>query len=85
MSQVSATWEVHLHALNDPTLDGWLDWPITLGADGQMPPLELGDVVDLFQPEIDEYFGGEPVGVSEIFALTEWDGPVVSSFGTNKL
>lgn len=81
MSQVSGSWEVHMHALSDPTRDGWVGVPITLGADGQIPPLELADVMELYQPDIEAYFG-EAVGVSEILAWTEWDGPVVSDFGT---
>jgi hypothetical protein len=85
MSQVSASWEIHLHALSDPTFEGWIGLPITLGADGQIPPLALGDVVDQFQSAIDDYFGEEPVGVADIAAWTEWDGPVVSSFGANNL
>jgi hypothetical protein len=84
MSQVSGFWEVHVHALSDPTWDDWLRLPITLGADGQIPAFRLADMVDLFQPQIDERFG-EPIGVSEIVAQTEWDGPVVSGFGTGKL
>jgi len=84
MSQVSGSWEVHLHALSDPTRDGWVGLPITLGADGQIPPLELADVLELYQADIDAYFG-EAVGVSEIIAQTEWDGPVISGFGTGKL
>jgi len=83
MSQVSGTWELHLHALSDPSWDGWASVPITLGADGQIPPVELQDLVDVLQPQIDEFFG-EPIGVSEIFVNTEWDGPVVSGFGTGK-
>lgn len=86
MSLVSGDWEVHLHALSDPTLEGWVGLPMTLDANGQMPPLALADVLELYQLDIEAYFGeGEPVGVSEIVAQTEWDGPVVSNFGTGKL
>lgn len=85
MSLVSGTWDVHVHTLSDPTWDGWVSVPITLGADGQIPAVALQDLVDALEPQIDEYVG-EPVGVSEIRAWTEWDGPVASTFGTtNKL